>query len=106
MSLSVLIFVNLSRQDAHVWAVEQDGDTQFAAKLAAGASHRLLSAADQKWSVVAGESYDIPASDKNRIFIIGSGGVYQVDHTQGLAADSGAIPADFEYPTSGGGGWP
>ncbi len=106
MSLSVLIFVNLARQDAHVWAVEPDGDTQFAAKLVSGASVRLLSTLHQNWSVVAGESYAIPASDKNRIFIIGSGGVYQVDHTQAISAESGAIPADFDYPSSGGGGWP
>lgn len=106
MSLSVLIFVNLGRQDAHVWAVEENGDTQFAAKLGSGESVRLLSAARQKWNVVAGESYDISASDKNRIFIIGSGGVYQVDHTQAIAAESGAIPSDFDYPSSGGGGWP
>lgn len=106
MSLSVLIFVNLGRQDAHIWAVEQDGNTQFAAKLGSGASLRLLSPAEQKWSVVAGENYEIPASDKNRVFIVGSGGVYHVDQTQGLAAESGVIPPDFDFPGMGGGGWP
>lgn len=106
MSLSVLIFVNLGRQDAHIWAVEPDGDTQYAAKLAAGASLRTLSPAHQKWSVVIGESYEIPASASNRVFIIGSGGVYEVDHTRAVAAESGAIPADFDFPGSSGMGWP
>lgn len=106
MSLAVLIFVNLGRQDAQVWAVEAGGDTQFAAKLASGASVRLLSAADQKWSVVAGESYEIAASDKNRIFIVGAGGVYETDRMKGVTAESGAVPADFDYPGLGGGGWP
>lgn len=106
MSLSVLIFVNLGRQDAHVWALAQDGDTQFAAKLASGASTRLLSTAEQKWSVVAGENYEIPAANKNRVFIIGAGGVYEIDHTRAVAADSGAIPADFDFPAGGIGGWP
>jgi hypothetical protein len=106
MSLAVLIFVNLGRQDVHVWAVEGDGDMQFAAKLASGASIRLLSPAEQKWSVVAGESYEIAASDKNRIFIVGAGGVYEADRMKGLTAESGAIPADFDYPAGGLGGWP
>lgn len=106
MSLSVLIFVNLGRQDAYVWAVENDTPTQFVGKLASGDTLRHLSTGGQKWNVVAGESFDVPASDKNRIYIIGTAGVYEVEHVRALVADSGAIPADFDFPVGGSGGWP
>lgn len=106
MSLSVLIFVNLSRQDAHIWALEHDGSTQFVAKLNSGDTLRHLSAVGQKWSIVTGDNYELAAAEQNQVFLIGSSGVYLVDHTRAIAAESGAIPADFDFPGVGGGGWP
>lgn len=106
MSLTVLIFANLSSQDAHIWAVGADGSNQFVARLAPGATLRHLSAPAQKWSIVANDSYEVVADDKNRVFIVGAGGVYQVDSVKALAAESGTAPADFDFPSYGGGGWP
>jgi hypothetical protein len=106
MSLTVLIFANLSRQDAHLWVAEEDGTNQFVARLAPGATVRHLSAPKQKWSVVADETFNLEASDKNRVYLIGSAGVYEVDHTRPVPAEGGAVPADFDFPGMGGGGWP
>ena len=106
MSLTVLVFVNLSRQDAHIWALEHDGDTQFVAKLGSGDTLRHLSSVGQRWSIVASDNFEFAATDKNRVYLIGSAGVYEVDHTRALAAESGAIPSDFDFPGSGGMGWP
>ena len=104
MGSKVLVFVNLSRGDAHIWAVEDDGDTQFIAKLCSGDSVRHLSSTGQKWSVVANDSYPITVGEKNRVYIIGSAGVYEVENAHPLTAESGAIPGDFDYPMYGGGG--
>ncbi len=106
MALTVLIFVNLSRQDAHVWALGDDGENQFVAKLAPGATLRHLSAPDQKWNVVTSDSFEILAGSKNVVYLIGSTGVYQVASTTAVPTESGAIPADFDFPGMGGGGWP
>lgn len=106
MSLTVLIFANLSSQDAHIWAVEANGANQFVARLAPGATLRHLSASGQKWSIVAGDNYEVDADDKNRVYIIGAGGVYQVETVKALKAESGAAPSDFDFPSFGGGGWP
>lgn len=106
MSLTVLVFVNLSRQDAHLWAVGADGVTQFAATLASGGAVRQLSAPEQKWTIVSEENYTLTATDKNRVYFIGSSGVYEVDQPKPLTAESGAVPADFDFPSYSGGGWP
>jgi hypothetical protein len=106
MSLTVLIFVNLSSQDAHIWAVEPEGASQFVARLAPGATLRHLSPPEQKWNIVASDSYELQADDKNRVYIIGAAGVYRVESVNALAADSGASPSDFDFPHQGGGGWP
>jgi hypothetical protein len=108
MNSTVVIFVNLSQEDARVWAVAPDDSTQFVATLASGASVRHLSAPGQKWSVVTSDSFPIPAGDKNRVYIIGSSGVYEVESVRGVAADSGTVPPNMiEFPVGGGsGGWP
>ena len=106
MSLTVLIFANLSSQDAHIWAVGADGSNQFVARRAPGATLRHLSAPAHTWSIVANDSYEIVADDKKRVFIVGAGGGHQVDSVKALAAESGAAPADFDFPSYGGGGWP
>lgn len=106
MSLTVLIFVNLSSQDAHIWAVGENGANQFVARLAPGSSLRHLSAPGQKWSIVASDSFEIEADDKNSVFIIGASGAYRVESVKPLTADSGASPADFDFPSQGFGGWP
>jgi hypothetical protein len=106
MNSVTLVFVNLSRQDAHIWAVQEDGDTQFLARLGSGESVRQLSTTGAKWSIVAGDSYPIAVGDKNRVYLIGSSGVYEVENAHGLTAESGAIPADFDFPAYGGGGFP
>ena len=106
MSNVVLIFANLSRQDAHVWALADDGEPQFVAKLGSGATVRHLSETGKKWSIVANDGYSFTVGDKNRIFIIGSSGVYEVENARPLTADSGVIPGDFDFASFGGGGWP
>ena len=106
MSLTVLIFVNLSNQDAHIWAVGENGANQFVARLAPGVALRHLSAPGQKWSIVASDSFEVEADDKNRVFIVGTSGAYRVESVKSLTADSGAAPSDFDFPSFGGGGWP
>ena len=106
MSLTVLIFANLGSQDAHIWSVGADGDNQFVARLAPGATLRHLSAPAQMWNIVASDSYPVQADDTNRVYIIGAAGVYRVETVKALTGDSGSSPADFEFPSQGGGGWP
>jgi hypothetical protein len=106
MSLTVLIFVNLSRQDAHIWALDGEGENQFVATLAPGDTLRQLSAPTQKWNVVTGDNFEFAAGNKNTVYLIGSTGVYHVTGAAPLPTESGAIPADFDFPSYGGGGWP
>jgi hypothetical protein len=106
MSQTILIFANLGRQDAHIWVAEEDGTNQFVAKLASGATLRHLSMPGQRWNVVAEETYEVRATDKNRVYLIGSAGLYEVDHTRAVPSDGGTVPADFDFPGMGGGGWP
>lgn len=106
MSATILVFVNLSRSDAYVSVDDANGQEQFVAQVKTGAAERQAAAAGQKWSVVANDTYKFTAGDKNRVYLIGASGVYEVDAPRPLAADSGAKPGDFDFPASGGGGWP
>jgi hypothetical protein len=106
MSHTILVFVNLSRQDAFVSLIEADGNAIFAAKLAAGQVSRQISTAGEKWSITSSDSFPITASDKNQVYLIGTSGVYEVDAPRAIAPESGAAISDFDFPAYGGGGWP
>jgi hypothetical protein len=107
MSQSViLVFVNLGREHAFVSVSDDQGVPQLAAALGVGDSARQFAAVGSTWSVVAKETYQITAGDKNRVYLIGSGGLYEVENVRGLAAESGASSTDFDLPAMGGGGFP
>lgn len=106
MSHTILVFVNASRQDAFVYFNEPDGSTLLASKLAAGQSSRQVTRSGEKWSVTAGDTYTLTASDQNRLYLIGSSGVYEVDNPRALAPDGGGETSDFDFPAGPGGTWP
>lgn len=106
MSYTILVFVNLSRQDAFVSLVEPDGNAIFAAKLASGQVARQISTAGEKWSITASDVFPLTVGDKHRVYLIGTAGVYEVDAPRPLPPESGAKPTDFDFPSFGGGSWP
>jgi len=106
MSHTILVFVNLSRQDAFVSLVEADGNALFVAKLASAQVTRQISTAGEKWSITASDVFPLTAGDQNRVYLIGANGVYEVDAPHPLAPESGAKPTDFDFPAFGGGSWP
>jgi hypothetical protein len=106
MSHTILDFVNASRQDAFVYLNEADGGTLLIAKLGAGQMTRQVATAGEKWSVTANDAYSITAGDKNRVYLIGSGGVYEVESPRALTPDGGGATTDFDFPVGGGGSWP
>jgi hypothetical protein len=106
MSHTILVFVNVSRNDAFVYLNEADGSTLLATKLAAGESARQITRAGEKWSVTTSDTYTLTASEQNRVYLIGSGGVYEVDNPRALTPDGGGEINDFDFPSFGGGPWP
>ncbi|RIK30037.1 MAG: hypothetical protein DCC52_06865 [Chloroflexi bacterium] len=106
MSHTILVFVNVSRQDAFIYFNTSEGNTLLAGKLAAGESARQIARAGEKWSVTAGDTYTLTVGDQNRVYLIGSGGVYEVDKPRALTPDGGGATNDFDFPSFGGGPWP
>ncbi len=106
MSHTILVFVNVGRSDAFVYLNESADTSLFVAKLAAGASTRQIATSGETWSVTAGDSYTINVGDKNRVYLIGTSGVYEVDAPRALTPESGAETSSFDFPIGGIGGWP
>ncbi len=104
MNLAILSFVNLGRSDAYLSVEDASGELQFVAKILPGTVARQASASGLKWNVIASDSYQISADDKNQVYLIGSNGVYAVAGTEPLTAESGVKPTDSEFPTYIGGG--
>lgn len=107
MEHSILVFVNVSRNDAFLYLNTADGSALFVSKVAAGQCARQVARAGDKWSVTAGDTFMLTTDDKNRVYLIGSGGVYQVENPRALTPDGGGETRDFDFPIGGGlGGWP
>lgn len=106
MKVVILNFVNLSRQDAYLSVADASGEVQSVGKILPGEVSRQATVEGLVWTVVGSDSYPITASDKNRVYIIGSQGVYEVRDAKPLTAESGAVAADFDFPAAGAGGWP
>lgn len=106
MKIAILNFVNLSRQDAYLSVGDGSGEPQPVGKILPGQVSRQATVEGLVWTVVGNDSYQITASVKNRVYIIGSQGVYEVREAKPLTAESGAAAADFDYPVGGSGGWP
>lgn len=102
----ILAFVNLGREHAFVSATDADGVPQLVAALGVGQSTRQYAPVGSTWSVVAQDTFQLTAGDKNRVYLIGSSGMYEVESTRGLKPESGAAPADLDLPAFGGSGWP
>lgn len=102
----ILNFVNLSRQDAFLSVGDSTGEPQSVGKILPGEVSRQATVEGLTWTVVGSDSYQITAADKNRVYIIGSQGVYEVQNARALTAESGAPPVDFDFPVGGSGGWP
>lgn len=106
MSHTILVFVNVSRNDAFLYLNEADGSTLSVGKIAAGQIVRQVTRAGDKWSITASDTYTLTASDKNRVYLIGSGGVYEVDNPRALVPDGGGETSDFDFVGGTGGMWP
>ncbi len=106
MSHTILVFVNVSRQDAFVYLNQADDNSLFVAKLAAGQSTRQVANAGEIWNVTAGDAYPIKVGEKNRVYLIGTSGVYEVDAPRALPSEGGAASGDFDFPVGGQGSWP
>lgn len=106
MSHTILVFVNVSRNDAFLYLNEADGSTLSVGKIAAGQISRQVASAGTKWSITASDTYTLTASDKNRVYLVGSGGVYEVDNPRAIVPDGGGDTSDFDFPIGGAGGWP
>jgi hypothetical protein len=77
---------------------------QFVAKILPGSSERQVSTSGLVWSVVSSDTFEITADDKNHVYLIGTGGVYVVEKTSAVTAESGMRPTDAEFPLNIGGG--
>lgn len=106
MSHTILVFVNVSRNDAFVYLNQGNDNSLLVSKLAAGQSSRQVTSAGDKWSITANDTYTITTTDKNRVYLIGSSGVYQVESPQAITPDAGGVVTDFDFPAGGGGAWP
>lgn len=106
MALVILSFVNLSRQDAFLSVGEANGEQQYVIRLAPGQATRQSAAAGQTWSVVASDTFQIPAPDKNRVYLISASGIYRVETTTSLASESGVSMDDPDFRGEIGGGAP
>lgn len=106
MSHTILVFVNVSRNDAFLYLNETDGSTLSVGKIAAGQIVRQVTREGDKWSITASDTYTLTASEKNCVYLIGSSGVYQVDNPRALVPDGGGETSDFDFPAGGIGSWP
>lgn len=104
MSLAVLSFVNLSRQDAFLSVRDATGELQFVAIVAPGSVLRQATTAGWKWNLVANDSIEFSAQDKNTVYLISGTGVHEVTDAQMLVVKSEASAADFDFPSVIGGG--
>lgn len=104
MGVTVVSFVNLGRQDAFLSAADAGGEPHFVARISPGQAVRQAAMPGSKWMVVANDNYPITAGAASQVFLISGGGVYMVENAKAVPAESGAAPADIDFPSIIGGG--
>ncbi len=108
----MLIFVNLRRSDAFLSVNNAEGIPEFIATLSPAQATRQTAAAGSVWSVTTLDnvnySYQVTARDQNRVYLIGSQGLYQVEQATALSTDGSVLSDGASFPVGGGGGggWP